>query len=376
MLNLKALLTDLIAFPSITPYDAGCQPYLMQILSRLGFSCQSFDNPPVSNFFARLGNAEPLFLFAGHTDVVPAGDINLWQSDPFSLHVDHGQAIGRGTADMKGSLAAMLLAVERLITTKVPFRGSIGFLITSGEEGDDFDKGTPYVMAELAKQNIHPTFCIVGEPSCHSQMGDTIKIGRRGSLTGHFIFQGKQGHVAYPHLAINPIHSISEALHTLVHHTWDTGNSHFPPTSLQITHIQAGGQANNIIPGELILQLNIRYSTEQNATNLIEYITNHFEQHRLNPQITWRVNGEPFLTAQGALVDATIHAIKQHTPCNPILSTSGGTSDARFIAPYDVEVIEFGPVNNTIHQINESVHLEDLEKLAIIYYDIIKRLLA
>jgi succinyl-diaminopimelate desuccinylase len=375
MLNLQDILTQLIGFKSITPTDAGCQDYLMQQLEQLGFTCTRFDNPPVSNFFARIGTAEPLFVFAGHTDVVPVGDMKQWQTKPFELQVKNNIAFGRGTADMKGSLAAMLIAAERFIQSHPNFKGSLGFLITSGEEGDDFDNGTPYVMAELEKQNIKPKYCLVGEPSSHTQLGDTLKIGRRGSLTGHCVLKGKQGHVAYPHLAENPIHTLAPALSALVQHTWDTGNQHFPATSLQITHIESGGEANNIIPGELILQFNLRYSTEQTSEQLMTAIEAHFETYQLQPKITWRINGEPFLTPPGVLVNACIDAITAHTNQAPELSTSGGTSDARFIAPYGVEVVELGPINATIHQVNECVNLDDLDRLSAIYYELTKHLL-
>ncbi|MDF1678560.1 MAG: succinyl-diaminopimelate desuccinylase [Legionellaceae bacterium] len=375
MLNLTALLTALIAFKSITPMDAGCQDYLIKHLEQLGFQCERFNSPPVSNFFARIGDTEPLLVFAGHTDVVPTGNLAEWHTDPFELHIEGTQAFGRGTADMKGSLAAMLIAAERFIKKHPNFKGSLGFLITSGEEGNDFDKGTPYVMKKLAERGIKPNYCIVGEPSSTKKLGDVLKIGRRGSLTGHFLFKGKQGHVAYPHLAENPIHTLAPALSSLVQHTWDTGNEHFPPSTLQITHIQSGGEANNIIPGELILQLNVRFSTEQTSEKLIHAIEEHFKAHALNPKITWRVNGEPFLTSSGALVSACIDTIQQETHQTPELSTTGGTSDARFIAPFGVEVVELGPINATIHQVNESVDLDDLEKLSMIYYHITKRLL-
>ena len=374
-LDIKTLLTELIAFKSITPHDAGCQDYLAKHLKALGFACQRFDNMPVSNLFARIGTAGPLFVFAGHTDVVPVGKRTKWLSDPFVLHTDGDMLFGRGTADMKGSIAAMLVAAERFIQTHPNFEGSLGFLITSGEEGDDYNNGTPHVMAELKAQGVMPDYCIVGEPSSHTKLGDTLKIGRRGSLTGHFCFHGKQGHVAYPHLAENPIHTLAPALSELVQHTWDTGNEHFPPTTLQITHIEAGGQANNIIPGELTLQLNIRYSTEQTSDKLIEYIETHFKQHNLNADISWTLNGEPFVTESGALLTACVDAITTHTGTAPECSTGGGTSDARFIAPYGVEVVELGPINASIHQVNERVTLSELEALAEIYYQITKQLL-
>ncbi len=375
MLDLRALLSELIAFKSITPSDAGCQDYFIEQLEALGFSCERFDNAPVSNFFARVGDAEPLLVFAGHTDVVPTGNLSQWNSNPFELHIENNHAFGRGTADMKGSLAAMLIAAERFLKEHPKFHGSLGFLITSGEEGDDFDKGTPHVMEELSKRDIKPTYCIVGEPTSHTKLGDTLKIGRRGSLTGHFIFKGKQGHVAYPHLAENPIHTLAPALSELVQHTWDTGNEHFPPSTLQITHIESGGEANNVIPGELTLQLNVRFSTEQTSEKLMAGIESIFKQHQLQPEATWRINGEPFITSSGALVDACVAAIETQTKITPELSTSGGTSDARFIAPFGVEVVELGPINKTIHQVNETVSLEDLQTLSTIYYEVTKRLL-
>jgi len=375
MLNLKNLLADLIAFKSITPNDEGCQAYLAKQLQALGFKCQCIDNPPVSNLFARIGNTSPLFVFAGHTDVVPVGERTKWRSDPFVLHQEGDALFGRGTADMKGSLAAMLVAAERFIQTHTDFTGSLGFLITSGEEGDEYDRGTPHVMTVLKTQGIMIDYCVVGEPSSHTKLGDTLKIGRRGSLTGHICLHGKQGHVAYPHLAENPIHTLAPALTDLVQHTWDTGNEHFPPTTLQITHIEAGGEANNIIPGELTLQFNLRYSTEQTSEKLIKYIETHFKQHHLNANISWRLNGEPFITPSGALLNACIHAIETETGQTPECSTSGGTSDARFIAPYGVEVIELGPINTSIHQVNEHVTLSELHGLTEIYYRIIKQLL-
>lgn len=375
MLALKTLLKDLIAFESITPLDAGCQGYLIKQLQALGFTFERLNKPPVDNFFARLGTTGPLLVFAGHTDVVPAGDLNAWSTPPFELHTERNMAFGRGTADMKGSLAAMLVAAERLQTNHPNFSGSLGFLITSGEEGDDFDKGTPYVMEALKEKGIVPDYCVVGEPTSHTALGDTIKIGRRGSLTARCLFKGKQGHVAYPHLAENPIHTIAPALKALVNEVWDEGNEHFLPTSLQITHITSGGHAGNVIPGELSLQFNLRYSTEQTHEQLIARIEALFKTHALNPEITWRLNGEPFITSEGKLVNAASKAITDATKLTPELSTTGGTSDARFIAPYGTEVIELGPINATIHQVNECVCLDDLDTLSVIYYQIAKQLL-
>ncbi|MCA0404015.1 MAG: succinyl-diaminopimelate desuccinylase [Proteobacteria bacterium] len=373
MSSLKNLLADLIAFPSITPLDAGCQAYLIKYLEELGFTCQCFDNPPVSNFFARIGDSEPLLIFAGHTDVVPVGNESSWHHDPFEMQEKNGFLYGRGVADMKGSIASMMLMAKQF--TETNYKGSLGFLITSGEEGDDYDKGTPYVMEELKKLGIHPDYCIVGEPSSTSSVGDVIKIGRRGSLSGKLELRGKQGHVAYPHLADNPIHRMSKPLDELVSTKWDDGNEHFPPTSFQIIHIHSGGSASNIIPGELIAHFNFRFSTEQTAEILKEAVENTFTKHDLAPFIQWRLSGNPFLTARGQLLESTVKAIEEITHNLPELSTSGGTSDGRFIAPYGVEVIELGPSNETIHQVNEKVALADLEKLAEIYLNIAKDLL-
>lgn len=373
--DLKEILRQLIACQSVTPTDAGCQDYMIEILNGMGFDCERFDKAPVANFFAQIGHAQPLLIFAGHTDVVPIGDCDKWHTDPFTLHERNGLLYGRGTADMKGSLACMLIAAGRFVRDHPNFKGSLGFLITSGEEGDDFNLGTPYVMNELKKRNIKPSYCIVGEPSSDKTVGDVIKIGRRGSLTASIELHGKQGHVAYPHLAENPIHKLSPALLELTTTCWDNGNAHFPPTSLQITHIKSGGQANNIIPGELDLQFNIRYSTEHTANTLKTAVLACFTRHGLTPTINWRINGEPFLTKSGKLLDSCIEIIKKETQQQPELSTSGGTSDGRFIAPYGIEVIELGPVNQTIHQVNECVAWADLEQLSSLYYSVCVKLL-
>lgn len=271
---------------------------------------------------------------------------------------------------MKGSIVCMLLAVEKFIQDYPNFTGQIGFLITSGEEGDLFELGTPYVMEKLKEKGIQPEFCIVGEPSSTHQTGDVIKVGRRGSLSGSCVLHGVQGHVAYPHLADNPIHNISPVLAELSSRIWDEGNAFFPPTTLQMTHIQSGGQAGNVIPGELQLKFNVRYSTEQTDQQLMDAICACFERHNLTPSIEWRLNGMPFLTSKGRLLDSTIKTIQNVTGRAPELSTTGGTSDGRFIAPFGVEVIELGPSNQTIHQVNESVALADLETLTALYYGI------
>jgi len=375
MHEIQDILEKLISYPSITPDDAGCQDYMIRMLEDIGFHCQRFNNSPVSNFFAHIGTGTPCLVFAGHTDVVPVGDRTKWLTDPFCLQEEDGMLYGRGVADMKGSLACMLIAGARFVKAHPHFSGSLGFLITSGEEGNDYDLGTPYVMAKLKEQGIHPDFCIVGEPSSSKRVGDMLKIGRRGSLNAKLTLHGKQGHVAYPHLAENPIHTLSPALAELTTTRWDEGNAHFPPTTLQVTHVHAGGEANNIIPGELTLHFNIRYSTEQTASRLKSQVEACFANHGLNPTIDWKLSGEPFLTSRGRLLASCINAILMHTGQTPELSTSGGTSDGRFIAPFGVEVVELGPVNATIHQVNECVALADLKTLADMYYAVCVELL-
>lgn len=375
-MELRDILAKLISFPSVTPDDAGCQAWMMDYFHSLGFKCQEYDNPPVSNFFAHMGDKGPLLVFAGHTDVVPVGDHHKWQTAPFDLTEVGGKVYGRGVADMKGSLAAMMIMAKRFVQKQTDFQGSLGFLITSGEEGDWFEHGTPHVMSELAEQGVAIDYCVVGEPSSTKRVGDVVKIGRRGSLTGNLILHGKQGHVAYPHLAKNPIHLISAALTHFCAQHWDEGNAHFPPTSMQITHLESGGHAGNVIPGELHMQFNFRFSTEQTAKRLQQQTEAIFNQHKVPVDIQWRLNGEPFLTAKGALVDAAIAAIQSVTTNQPDLSTSGGTSDGRFIAPYGIETIELGPVNDSIHQVNEWGTLSDLEDLSEIYYQISQRLLS
>lgn len=372
--ELQEVLEKLISFPSITPEDAGCQEYMIQFLEQAGFICQRMNQGPVSNFFASYGETGPLLVFAGHTDVVPIGEITKWFTDPFVLENKDGMLHGRGGADMKGSLACMLLMAQRFIKTYPQFHGRLGFLITSGEEGEDYDMGTPYVMQLLESQGIHIDYCVVGEPSSTHTVGDVIKIGRRGSLSAKINVHGKQGHVAYPHLADNPIHKMSPALTKLTTIEWDQGNAHFPPTTMQITYLHSGGHAPNIIPGELVLHLNFRYSTEQTHSGLKEKVISTFREYDLDPIIEWRLSGEPFLTAQGSLLENCKEAIIEVTGNSPELSTSGGTSDGRFIAPYGVEVIELGPVNATIHQVNECVSLSQLHQLETLYFLICEKL--
>ena len=365
MSELSDLLQKLISCRSITPYDANCQIFIAEYLQNIGFQCQIFNNPPVSNLYAQFGSGNPLLLFAGHTDVVPPGPEADWETPPFTLSEKNGYYYGRGVADMKGSIAAMMIAAQQF-TAHHP-NGSLAFLITSAEEGNEYDKGTPYVMKQLADRGIRPKYCIVGEPSSQTTIADMIKIGRRGSLTGQIVLHGKQGHVAYPHLAENPIHTIAAALLELTSTQWDHGNEFFPPSSLQVTHIHAGGEANNIIPGTLNLHFNIRYSTEQTAENLQSRIIEIFQSHQLTPEIQWQHSGKPFITQKGHFISMCSQVIQQITGKIPEYSTSGGTSDARFIAPYGIEVIELGPVNASIHQINERVSISDLGILIEIY---------
>ena len=365
--TLESLLETLVSFQSISPKDAGCQPFMIHYLEQLGFSCQEYNNGPVANFFARLGTQAPLLVFAGHTDVVPAGNLSQWNTDPFTLTQEGDHWYGRGTADMKGELACMLDAARLFLKNTPSFKGSLGFLITSGEEGDDFMQGTPHVMEALHQQGIHIDYCVVGEPSSRNSVGDEIKIGRRGSLSAAITLQGIQGHVAYPHLARNPIHEISPVLAALSQTQWDEGNAHFPPTSLQITHIQSGGEAGNIIPGSLFLRLNLRFSTEQTPEKLQAAVIDCFNHYQLTPEITWKLNGSPFLTATGQLLKQCVSVIENLCGNPPAQTTNGGTSDGRFIAPYGVEVIELGLSNATIHKVNECVKASDLIKLRDIY---------
>lgn len=376
MSTLHELLKNLIAFPSLTPDDAGCQTYLIAELEKLQFTCQRFDSHPVSNFFARIGDEAPLIVFAGHTDVVPTGDPTLWLSPPFELTERDGFYFGRGVADMKGGIAAFMGACQRLVRLKSQWRGSMGLLITSAEEGGFYQQGTPFVMNELLKKSIKPDFCIVGEPSCETKLGDVIKIGRRGSLNTQIHIEGKQGHVAYPHLADNPIHRLAPALAELVTIKWDDGNEYFPPSSLQISHLHASGQASNVIPGSLDLNFNIRFSSEHSMESLKEEIHAWSKRHQLKATIQFDESALPFLSQKGPLIDTTCQVIESHLGIVPQLRTDGGTSDARFIAPYGIEVLELGPNNRSIHQINECLSVAELDELSELYYQILRKLLS
>lgn len=374
-LDITAILAKLVAFESVTPDDADTQIWMMQYLTELGFICTPLNSGKVSNFFAMLGTDGPLLVFAGHTDVVPPGDLNAWHTPPYKLVEKNGFLFGRGVADMKGALAAMLIAAKRFVGENKHYNGRLGFLITSGEEGNDFMDGTPHVMSYLAEQGIKIDYCVVGEPSSQSCVGDTVKIGRRGSLTAYLQVFGKQGHVAYPHLAANPIHMIADPLQEIAHLRLDEGNQYFPPSSLQITSIQAGGEAGNIIPGCLSLQCNIRFSTEQNFAGLKKRLTSILDRHHLHYEITWQENGLPFLTENGVLLAKTTESIMAIQACSPELSTSGGTSDGRFIAPYGVEVLELGLCNGSIHQVNECIQTKDLTILSELYYQLAQKIL-
>ena len=370
------LAKNLINRESVTPVDAGCQKLMMDLLSHQGFEHESMNFEDTQNFWSlRKGSSEgPVFVFAGHTDVVPAGNLNDWHTPPFEATEQNGYLFGRGAADMKGSLASMVVATERFIADYPDHKGSIGYLITSDEEGP-FINGTVRVVEELMKRKQAIDYCIVGEPSSTAKLGDVIKNGRRGSLTGFLTILGTQGHVAYPHLADNAIHKSYQALNALAESHWDNGNEFFPPTSFQIA-IEKAGTASNVIPGEKYVEFNFRYSTESTADSLKQRVVEILDAHQLDYQLDWKLNGEPFLTPQGKLLTAAKNSIHQVCNIETEALTSGGTSDGRFIAKTGAEVVEIGPVNQTIHQINECVKIEDLRVLADIYYDVLKQLLA
>ncbi len=374
--ELTELLSQLIEVPSVTPEDKGCQKIMAEYLIGLGFEVTHYDKAPVSNFFASIGQQGPLFVFAGHTDVVPTGPLDSWHTDPFKATVKDKVLYGRGACDMKGSLAAMLIAAKEFVHNHPDFNGRLGFLITSGEEGEHFDLGTPHVMQLLKENNIHIDYCLIGEPTSQNRLGDMIKVGRRGSITFDIHVKGKQGHVAYPDKAQNPIHHIAKAIQQLNEYQFDQGNDYFPKTSLQISNIQSGTGAGNVIPGELHFKFNIRYSTEIDHHQLISIVESILKNHcELECDVQYRLNGKPFLTEKGRLIDDTVTAIKKHTGLAPTLSTTGGTSDGRFIAPYGVEVIELGPSNETIHKVNECVSLDDLSQLKDIYLTLCEQII-
>ena len=368
------LCCELIRRPSVTPRDAGCQALMMERLQAIGFECTPLPFGDVSNFWAERGTSGPLLVFAGHTDVVPAGPENQWQSPPFEPVLRDGMLFGRGAADMKASLAAMVIACEEFVAAHPDHPGRIGFLITSDEEGPAVD-GTVRVMDFLRQKSIAIDWCLVGEPSSSAQLGDVIKNGRRGSLNATLTVCGTQGHIAYPQLADNPIHRALPALHALASEHWDSGNAFFPPTSMQLSNIRAGTGATNMIPGELEAVFNFRFSTEVTDIRLRERTEAILQAQGLEYRIDWSLSGQPFLTPGGDLVDASVASIREVLGVEAQLSTAGGTSDGRFIAPDGAQVVELGPVNATIHKINEAVRADDLPRLAAVYGDIIERLL-
>jgi succinyl-diaminopimelate desuccinylase len=365
----------LIERASVTPDDAGCQPLIAERLQALGFSIEPLRFGEVDNLWARRGSASPLFVFAGHTDVVPPGPLADWDSDPFTATTRDGYLYGRGAADMKSSIAAMITACERFIGQHAGHRGSIAFLLTSDEEGPSVD-GTVKVIEHLKARGEQIDWCLVGEPSSRTQTGDVIKNGRRGSLNGVLRVRGQQGHVAYPQLADNPIHRAAAALAELVATEWDAGNAHFPPTTFQISNINAGTGAENVIPGELHILFNLRFSTESTPESIRSRVHAILDRHGLDYSIDWKISGLPFITPAGELVDAARRAIRSVTGIETELSTSGGTSDGRFIAPTGAQVVELGPLNATIHKTNECVNLAELDTLSSIYERILELLLA
>jgi len=367
---------ELIRRPSVTPADEGCQALMCERLAAAGFSIEPMRIEEVDNFWARRGGDGPVLCFAGHTDVVPTGPLEAWQYPPFEPQIDaQGMLRGRGAADMKGSLAAMITAVERFVADHPNHQGAIAFLITSDEEGPA-QHGTRAVVERLRARNERLDWCIVGEPSSTEQLGDIVKNGRRGSLGATLTVRGKQGHVAYPHLAKNPIHLAARALAELAGEHWVSGNAYFPPTSLQISNIHAGTGATNVIPGELTCVFNFRFSTESTVESLQQRVAAILDRHGLDWHIDWALSGLPFLTQPGALLDAVAASIEAVCGIHTTPSTSGGTSDGRFIATLGTQVVELGPLNATIHQRDEHIRAADLDALSEIYYQTLVRLLA
>lgn len=369
------LCCDLIERPSITPDDAGCQQLMAERLARLGFEIHPMPFGAVSNLWAiREGSPGPTLVFAGHTDVVPTGPEVDWSSPPFTPTFRDGHLFGRGAADMKASLAAMVTACEDFIQEHPDYKGRIGFLITSDEEGPAHD-GTVKVIEALAAQGEAINWCVIGEPSSTTQIGDVIKNGRRGSQGGRLTIKGKQGHIAYPHLADNPIHKAIPLLMSLIEREWDKGNEFFPATQLQISNINGGTGATNVIPGSVTIDFNLRYSSETDAQTLEQEIESVLRDHTMDFTIEWNRSGPPFLTKPGVLTNAAVTAVESVCSITPVLSTSGGTSDGRFIAPYGIDVVELGPVNATIHQVDECVAIDAPAQLSKIYGNILRTLL-
>ena len=370
-----SLLFDLIRRRSVTPDDAGCQDLIAARLGKLGFACETMVFGDVTNLWARRGTGAPLFCFAGHTDVVPPGDVGEWQSDPFEPDIRNDHVYARGSADMKSGLAAMVVAVERFLEDHPDHPGSIAFLITSDEEGRARD-GTLKVVEALQARDEKIDWCVIGEPSSHAELGDVVRIGRRGSLSGMLEVRGVQGHVAYPHLADNPIRRFAPVLAELHGIVWDEGNAYFPPTSFQVVNIQSGIGAPNVTPAQLSARFNFRYSTEWTHETLRERVEAVFDAHDIDYELRWHLSGEPFLTRPGRLINTVHDCVSEITGRAPELSTGGGTSDGRFISPAGVDVVELGPVNASIHKINEHVSVDDVMALTTMYRRIMERMLS
>ncbi|MFB4360959.1 succinyl-diaminopimelate desuccinylase [Pantoea sp. JZ29] len=368
------LTQQLIRRPSLSPDDAGCQALLIARLQAIGFHIETMNIDDTLNFWATRGEGETL-AFAGHTDVVPPGDASRWINPPFEPTIRDGMLFGRGAADMKGSLAAMVVAAERFVAVNPHHKGRLAFLITSDEEASGTN-GTVKVVERLMARNERLDYCLVGEPSSSEIVGDVVKNGRRGSITANLTVHGVQGHVAYPQLADNPVHRAMPALNELVATEWDQGNAFFPATSMQIANIQAGTGSNNVIPGELFVQFNFRFSTELTDSLIQQRVTELLDRHQLRYTIEWKLSGQPFLTSRGKLVDAVVNAVTHYNEIKPQLQTSGGTSDGRFIARMGSQVVELGPVNATIHKINECVKASDLQMLSRMYQRIMEQLIA
>ena len=375
MSDTLALLQDLISRASVTPEDAGCQDVLAERLNKLGFKEERLDFDDTQNIWLRRGDVAPLFTFLGHTDVVPPGPLEAWLSPPFVPTIRDGRLYGRGAADMKGGIAAIVTAVERFIARHPNHKGSIAVMMTSDEEGIAAN-GVVKVVEVLEQRQEKIDWCLVGEPSSDKKIGDVIRVGRRGSLCAQLTVIGIQGHVAYPELAENPIHAFAPALKALTEEVWDQGNAFFPPTSLQVSNINAGTGAENIIPGSAEVQFNLRFCTELDVETIKQRTCAILDRYDFNYDLQWRLSGNPFLTEKGALIDATHAAIKAVTGFDPLDDTGGGTSDGRFIAPTGAQVIELGPLNASIHKVNEHVGLDDLEVLSDIYEQILINLLA
>ena len=368
------LTADLLRRPSVSPEDHGCLDVIAARLATIGFRNERFTYDPVDNLWARRGSGHPVLCFAGHTDVVPTGPREEWRTDPFEPVVQDGVLYGRGSADMKSGLAAMVTAAERFVAKHPKHAGSLAFLLTSDEEGPSVD-GTRRVMGVLEARGEKIDYCVVGEPTSHERLGDTIKIGRRGSLSGRLTVHGVQGHIAYPHLADNPVHGFAPALAELVARHWDEGNEFFQPTSFQVSNIAAGTGAPNVVPGEMKVRFNLRFSTEQTVETLQHTVLGILDRHRVKYSLEWFVSGLPFLTPPGELTDVVSAAVDDVTGIRPAFSTTGGTSDGRFIAPTGAQVVELGVANATIHKVNECVRVEDIDVLSQVYERVMERAL-